>query len=139
MNKPARFTVAAPFAEILNRMRRAARNGERLHLDAAHVVAIMTSPIYAEMARLEAEELAAQWQSNTDLVSFGLHGAPTVKNGQYAGTTEPLEPAAESQLVSAITTEAKRLSRHRKCLPLTSPDSVRQKRLTSTQQPALAG
>jgi hypothetical protein len=131
--------MTQPFAEILHRMRRSARNGERLHLDAAHVVAIMTSPIYAEMARLEAEELASQWQSNTDLVSFGLLGAQTATNGQSVGMTVQLEPAAESQLLSAISTEAKRQSRHRKNSPHTSQNSGRQKRLTSTQSQVLAG
>lgn len=133
------MTAAAPFTEILNRMRRAARNGERLHLDAAHVVAIITSPIYAELAKMEAQEISSQWQNKSDLANFGLHGEPTAKNGQYAGTTEALEPAAESQLVSAITTEAIRQSRRRNNLPPILQDTGRQKRLTKPQPQALAG
>lgn len=139
MNKPSRITVAAPFGEILSRMRRSARNGERLHLDAAHVVAIMTSPIYAELAKMEAEEIASQWKNKSDLANFGLLGEPTERNGRYAGMTAQPEPAAESQLVSAITMEAIRQSRRSKPLPLTSPDSGRLKKSTSTHQQASVG
>lgn len=119
-----------PFTEILSRLRRSIRNKERLHLDQAHVLALVTSPIYSELARLEAEELARECQSKFESVNSGSHGEPTGANGRSAGMTEPQEPAVESRLVSAITMQAIRQSKRSKPLPITSQPSVSPKRST---------
>ena len=101
------------FSEIANRLRRAIRNGERLHLDQEHVIALMTSPIYPALAQLESEELADQWQHNGSDNS-GSHGAPTEASGRSAGMIAPLEPDAESQLASATIAMVRRQARRNK-------------------------
>lgn len=122
------MTAHSPFTEILNRMRRSVRNHERLHLDHAHVLALLTSPIYSELARLEAEELARECQSKYESASSGSLGEPTGVNGPSAGTTRQQAPGVESQLVSAITTKAIRQSKRNRPLPTTSqPTDSRRK------------
>ena len=45
--------------DLGDKLRRAARNGTRLHLDAAHVQILMSARVYSALAILEAEELNA--------------------------------------------------------------------------------
>ncbi len=120
------------FAEIANRIRRAARNGERLHLDPAHVLALLASPIYPLIAELESKELAASCQGNNDLGNSGLRGAPTARNGRFAGTTALQEPAVESQQGAAISMMVIRQSKRNRHLPNTSPGTESPKRSTRT-------
>ncbi len=54
------------WAEIIRRIHRSARNGERLHLEVEHVRAIVTSPLFVELAKLEQEELTAKWASDAE-------------------------------------------------------------------------
>jgi len=57
--------MSAPVhAEINERLRRAARNGTRLHLDLEHVRALMDPRIYSVLAEIEAEEVRKQWQTD---------------------------------------------------------------------------
>lgn len=66
------------FSQIADKLRRAARNQERLHLDYELVMAILTSPVYSEIAKLESEEFATSWQaSSSTLASSGSHGGQT--------------------------------------------------------------
>lgn len=112
--------IAAPFTDIMSKLRRSWKNGERLHLDREHVIAFIQSPLYGLLAELEAKEATQQWQSdqsNSGLASSGLHGAQTERNGPSAGTTRLLEPGAESQLVSAVTMGVLRQSKRKKPLP----------------------
>jgi len=104
------------FTLIADKLRRAARNQERLHLDYELVMAILTSPVYPAIAQLESEEIASEWQHSA-LDNSGSRGEPTAASGLSAGTTEPLEPGVESQLASAITTMAIRQARRNKPLP----------------------
>lgn len=127
-----------PFGEMLGKLRRSALNGERLHLDHAHVLAFVQSPLYEMLAKLESDELAKAWQSNIDLASSGSHGAPTGANGPSATTTEPLEPAVESQLASAIATMATRRPQRNRPLPTTSLATGSPKRSTRTPRQASA-
>lgn len=53
------------YEEIRDRLRRAARNGERLHLDPRHVRALIASPIFLILAELEQAELKAQWEAES--------------------------------------------------------------------------
>lgn len=122
------MTAQAGFIEIMHRLRRSVRNGERLHLDHEHVLALIGSPIYSELSRLEAEEMSQEWQSRSGLENFGSLGEQTGANGQSAGTMAPLEPAVESQLVAATTTMILRQSKHNKPSPPISPSTERQKR-----------
>lgn len=101
---------ALAFTQIADKLRRAARNQERLHLDYELVMAILTSPVYPAIAQLESEEIASEWQHSA-LDNSGSRGEPTEKNGLSAGTIAPLEPGVESQLASAISTAVGRSSR----------------------------
>lgn len=120
------------YAEIANRIRRAARNGGRLHLDPAHVLALLASPIYPLIAELESKELASLCPHSNDLDNSGLRGAPTARNGRSAGTTAPLEPAVESQQGAAISTMVIRQSKRNRALPNTSPATASPKPSTRT-------
>ncbi|AOW22204.1 hypothetical protein AVM11_08960 [Sphingomonas melonis TY] len=48
------------FVDMLGRIRRAARNGTRLHLDPEHVAALLDADIYAVLSAREAEEIRTQ-------------------------------------------------------------------------------
>lgn len=128
-----------PFGEMLGKVRRSALNGERLHLDHEHVIAFIQSPLYEMLAKLESDELAKAWQSNIDLASSGSRGEPTAANGPSATTIDPLPPAAESQLASAITTLAIRRPKRNRPLPTTSQSTDSPKRSTPTPRRASAG
>jgi len=131
--------IERPFGEMLGKVRRAALNGERLHLDHEHVIAFIKSPLYEMLAKLESDELTQAWQSNIDLANFGSHGGTTAANGPSATMIEPLPPAAESQLASAITTLAKRRPQRNRPLPATSQSTDSRKQSTSTPRRASAG
>ena len=48
------------FGEMLSRLRRAAKNGTRLHLDPEHVAALLDDDIYAVLSAREAKEFRSQ-------------------------------------------------------------------------------
>lgn len=48
------------FGEMLSRLRRAAKNGTRLHLDPEHVAALLDDDIYAVLSAREAKEFRLQ-------------------------------------------------------------------------------
>lgn len=131
--------MTAQFADICNKMRRAIRNGERLHLEPEHVAAIMGSAAYQEFTRLEAAELEAEWLSRSDSANFGSRGEMTVTNGQSAGTIHPLEPDVESQLASAASTMVIRQAKRKRPLPNIISDTASPKRSTPTLKPVPAG
>jgi len=128
LSKRCGMTTAMPFHEIMNRIRRCVRNGERLHLDHSQVLALVGSPIFQELAGLEALEITQQWQNKSDLANFGSLGAQTGANGPSAGMTEPLEPAAESQLLAATATMILRRSKPNRPSPPTSQPTAHPKR-----------
>ncbi|WP_164518816.1 hypothetical protein [Sphingomonas sp. ABOLG] len=52
------MTIAEPvFTEMLSRIRRAAKNGTRLHLEPEHVTALLDDDIYAVLSAREAMEI----------------------------------------------------------------------------------
>lgn len=53
-------------AEIATSLRRAVRNGSKLHLSVEHARALLRPPFYALLASLEAEELNALCQQDND-------------------------------------------------------------------------
>ena len=124
------------YSEIAQRIRRAARNGERMHLEQEHVFALLEPRIYAVLAELESEELTAICQGNNDLGNSGLRGARTARNGPSVGMTAPQEPAVESQQGVAISTMVIRQSKRKQHLPSTSPNMAGRKPSTRTAAPA---
>ena len=128
-----------PFSDIMTKLRRSWRNGERLHLDREQVLAIIQSPLYAMLAELEAKEVSNTWQNEQSSIgsaSSGSPGAPIARNGPSAGTTKPLEPAAESQLVSATIMTVLRQPRRNRPSPSTSGSTASPKRSTPTSAKA---
>lgn len=97
------------FAPIRDKIERAARNGERLHLDPAQVRALVKSPIYAKLCEMTAEEFASQWhddpapaaqETTTPPASSSAHSgsgiAPIATTGTSAGmSTGPMAAAVE--------------------------------------------
>jgi hypothetical protein len=51
--------TSGPMTELLHRLRRSVRNGQRLHLEPEHARALMQPRVYALLATLEAEALLA--------------------------------------------------------------------------------
>jgi hypothetical protein len=119
------------YSELNDRLRRAARNGTRLHLDPAHVAALLAPKIYGVLAAAEAEELnglcgqdnhAATLAAPAQLsaISSGRSGsgiARTAMTGTSAGmTTEPQMDAvgrAESRRASAAVGRITHRKRHK--------------------------
>lgn len=130
--------VTAPFTEITKRMRRAVRNGERLHLEPEHVIALMTSEVYQELTRLEAREAEEEWRSRSGSEIFGSRGAPTGASGQSVGTTEPLEPAVENRLAAATSAMVIRQSQRKRPLPNISNSMDNRRPSTPTLKPVPA-
>lgn len=124
--------MTAQFSSIVAKMRRSARNGERLHLDHAEVLALIGSPIYPMLADLESLELTEQWQKECSLESFGSHQEPTATSGQSVGTTDELAPAAENQLALATAEKIIRLSRRSRNSPNTSRNTESQSKPKQT-------
>lgn len=58
--------IEGTMATLLKRLRRAARTGERLHLDSDHARALMDSRVYRVLCEIEAEELRAEWKDNDE-------------------------------------------------------------------------
>lgn len=94
------MTDAQPFTRILDKVQRAAKNGERLHLDVELVRALYASPIYAALNDLHAEEMVSQWQAQP--VSRSDNSGSTTERkemtGPLPGTIAPLVQDAESRL-----------------------------------------
>ncbi|MGN6124166.1 MAG: hypothetical protein ACTHOJ_14575 [Sphingomonas oligoaromativorans] len=116
------MTIPLVFAPIRDKLERAARNGERLHLDTEQVRALVTSPIYATLAELTAQEFASQWHdvppapaakpatitaTASSSGRSGSGGAPSAPNGASAGTmtvalSEAVERAERGQALSFL-------------------------------------
>lgn len=91
-----------PFTDILDKMQRAAKNGERVHLDFEQVRAFIGSPLYSTLNQLHAEEVEQSWQSRqpvSRLVSSGSTIEKTAMTGASAGMIDQLVQDAESKLV----------------------------------------
>lgn len=123
----------AVISEILNRMRRARRNGERLHLEQAHIRALMQPRIYAVLTEIEAEEFdqcVDQEDGNgepeptpaprrgSSSAASGSGTAPTATTGTSVGLQAV--PRAESQLVLEAAAMVARRSKQKKRSPATS-------------------
>lgn len=119
-------------APIRDKMERALRNGERLHLEADQVRALVRTPIWALLADLTAKELAELWENEqpeparppatitppaSNLGTIGFTTEPSAKNGASPGTTMPeAEQAvglAASRLASEAVIQVTRRKRHR--------------------------
>lgn len=61
----------AVWPEITSRIKRAARNGERLHLEPRLVRAIYASEVWIALCRLEQAEVIASW-TDEERASAGL-------------------------------------------------------------------
>jgi hypothetical protein len=59
-------TMTGGYASIRDKIERAARNGERLHLGPDQVRLLVRSPIFRMLAELVAEEVARQWDEEMD-------------------------------------------------------------------------
>jgi hypothetical protein len=116
------------FGEMLSRLRRAARNGTRLHLDPEHVAALLDDDIYAVLSAREAKEFRSQCRpvplpapesepsaappqlmlgSNSGLSGFGI--VPTGTTGTSAGLMD-VQPAAHRR-VSEVAADLRRRKR----------------------------
>lgn len=114
-------------SDLADRLRRAARNGTRLHLDVQHVRVLMSDPIYSAIATAERKELNALCRQDnepptradgpaTSSAPFGSGIAPTVMTGTSAGMKVGT-PAAEAvaHAASRLASEAAaQISRQRK-------------------------
>jgi hypothetical protein len=94
--------------ELADKLRKAARNGSRLHLEQPHVRALLSPRIYEVIASLEAEELNALCLQDNEpaerktppklrVISSETSGSGiggTAMTGAFAGTT-PGETASE--------------------------------------------
>jgi hypothetical protein len=66
------------FGEILDRIRKAARNGTRLHLDYDHAVALLDGDIYAVLSAREAQEIRSRCRQDMPPVPAEPESAPAV-------------------------------------------------------------
>jgi hypothetical protein len=79
-----------PIIELAKRLRRAARNGSRLHLEPCQVAILMGENIYGAICALEAEEFrracaaAATNDNSVGIIGFGSD--PTMASGASAGS-----------------------------------------------------
>jgi hypothetical protein len=117
------------FVEINSRLRRAVRNGTRLHLDPEHARALMQPRFYALLAEAEAQEITSLCasandsgppapqprpsppanDSRSDNIGSGI--GPTETTGTSAGS-KVVQLAAEEQVSEAV--EAIRLWNRRR-------------------------
>ncbi|HEX7874147.1 MAG TPA: hypothetical protein VF475_14635 [Sphingobium sp.] len=110
------------FTEILAKIDRAAINGQKLHLDVEHVRALASSPVYATIAEMKAQEFAELWdvrggptsQPEYNSGSSGLSRAPSVESGASLGTMQPLAHAAAERQASNTVEKLSRLSKRKK-------------------------
>ena len=104
------------FGEMLSRIRRAARNGTRLHLDPEHVNALCDDDIYALLSAREARELKASCQKDegatigSSLARSGYGIVPSATIGTSAGLTVVSHAADRqaSEAARAIIHQSKR-------------------------------
>ena len=117
-----RVTKNMVFTEILAKIDRAAVNGQKLHLDVEHVRALATSPVYATIADMKAQEFAELWHDQnppssppaSSLANSGLSPAPSAASGSLPGTMEKLVHAADDRQACATLERLSRRSKHRK-------------------------
>lgn len=83
--------VEPVFAEMLGRLRRAARNGTRLHLEPEHVAALLDDDIYAVLSSREAKEIRLQCRPDHQAqpTEEGSGGAPAPALLQDASNSAP--------------------------------------------------
>lgn len=78
-----------PVTELAKRLRRAARNQSRLHLEPCHVAILMGADIYGVICAQEAEEIrkacAAAVTNDNSVGIIGSGNAPTMASGASAG------------------------------------------------------
>ena len=99
-----------PVIELAKRLRRAARNGSRLHLEPCQVAILMGDNIYGAICALEAEEIRqACADAATNDNSVGIIGsgnaqitAPGASVGSDAATMELVSRGARSRLSEAM-------------------------------------
>ena len=117
--------------DLNTKLRRAAANGTRLHLDPAHVQILMSARIYPTLAILEAEELNALCHQDNQPpgpkrrpARTAMSSAPSGCGIEMIGTIGPFvgmktEQAemdvglAASRLASAAVMQINRLKRHK--------------------------
>ena len=90
------------FADIRDKVERAARNQQRLHLDPEQVRLLVRSPIWTTLAQLAAEEFVRRWSIEENAGTLpgssapppapssgpsGSTGAKSAKSGRSPGTT----------------------------------------------------
>lgn len=122
------------FNAILDRINRAGRNDERLHLENEMAQALISSPLYPMLARLAAKELESTWKdkakpqgegsSNSGPESAQKQGsrsettgsptAPSATTGAFAGTIQKLVIDAESEQALAAAHATIHLSKRKK-------------------------
>lgn len=101
---------AHPVIELAKRLRRAARNHGRLHLEPCHVAILMSADIYGVICAREAEEFrracadAAVNDNSVGIIGFG--SAQTTEPGASAGsdtaTMELVSRGARLRLFEAM-------------------------------------
>lgn len=110
--------VTGSFAGIRDKVERAFRNGERLHLDPAQVRVLVQSPLFPMLAELAAKEFAEGWREEVEQTvqkmvdgsssaPSGCTGGPIGTAGSFAGTTTAavdaaLESAARRRALSTV-------------------------------------
>lgn len=122
MSMHERVTKARPFTEIMAKLEKAALNDQKLHLDVALVRAMVSSPVYAKIADMKAQEFAELWdgqnpqssQPESNSAPTGSNQESSEPNGSLPGTMLPLVHAADERLASATTERLSRLSKHKK-------------------------
>ncbi|MHA6719684.1 hypothetical protein ACX40Y_09540 [Sphingomonas sp. RS6] len=121
------MTLSLPCSDLADRLRRAARNGTRLHLDVQHIRVLMSEPIYSAISMAELKELNAQCQQDdapptaaaTPVINSAPSGcgiAQTATIGTSAGIKAEMQQAADvGHAASRLASEAAlQISRRKK-------------------------
>ena len=110
-----------PFTEILAKLDRAAVNGQKLHLDVELVRAMVSSPVYAQIANMKAKEFADLWHdpspispSASSLAPSGSNPESSEESGSLPGTMRPLVHAAAERQVSLTLEKIGRQSKRKR-------------------------
>ena len=122
----AQAVTAQPFADLVNSLERAARNGTRAHLDAHIVRALIGSDAYPIILQHKTKEMTDLWQDrnepprrpaepNLDRSGSGI--APIGMNGASAGMMTAVEQEAveraESRRALEVVEQTKRRKRRK--------------------------
>ena len=103
---------AHPIFELMKRVRRAARNGSKLHLEPEHVRILLCEELYRVMSAIESKEMRAACEAATlndneiKSETSGCGNDPTAAAGVYAGSNivpmEVMSRGARQQLSEAM-------------------------------------